>query len=282
LPLVTTSSADFRIDRHHVFPPSVLATAGWNTGESQYARKRVHEIANRIPLTQAGNLEIFDRPPSEYLTIVEKRYPGNLEKSLIPMNPELWKVENYEHFLAQRRQLIADATNEYMGSLLRAPQYATMLDLPSLIAQGEGPHLEFKARFHEGSGDYRLETATVKAIAGMLNGGGGKLLLGIKDDGETIGIEADYEKQGKQNRDGFEIELTNELGAKLGANTLPLIQIHFVTVNDHDVCVVEVNRSTKPVYMQEDGTPKFYVRMQNSTRPLDISEATEYIQDHFE
>jgi len=282
LPLVTTSSADSRIDRHHIFPSSVLAAAGWDTGESQYARKRVHEIANRIPLTQADNLEIFNGPPSEYLPIVEERYPGNLEKSLIPMNPELWKVENYEHFLAQRRHLIAETVNEYMESLLQAPQVVTTLDLPSLIAQGEGPFLEFKARFHGGSGDYRLETATVKAIAGMLNAGGGKLLLGVRDDGEVIGLEADYQKQGKQNRDGFAIELTNELGAKLGANTLPLIQVHFAEVDGHDVCVVEVDRSNKPVYAQEDGKPKFYVRMQNSTRPLDVSEAADYIQEHFE
>ena len=282
LPLVTTSNADFRIDRHHIFPSSVLAAAGWDTGESQYARKRVHEIANRIPLTRAGNLEIFDRPPSEYLPIVEERYPGNLEKSLIPMNPKLWKVENYEDFLARRRQLIADATNEYMESLLRAPRAAATLDLSSLVAQGEGSQLEFKARFHGGSSDYRLEMATVKAVAGMLNAEGGKLLLGVKDDGEIIGIEAGYEKQGKQNRDGFKVELTNELEAKLGVNALPLVQIYFVTANNHDVCVVEVDRGNKPVYVQEEGTSKFYVRTHNSTRPLDISEATEYIQDHFE
>lgn len=282
LPLVTTSSADFRIDRHHIFPSSVLAAAGWNTGESQYARKRVHEIANRIPLTQAGNLEIFDRPPSEYLPIVEERYPGNLERSLIPMNPELWRIENYEQFLAQRRHRIAAAINEHMESLMQAPQVPPALDVPSLIAQGEGPHLEFKARFHGGSGDYRLETATVKAVAGMLNAEGGRLLLGVKDEGEIIGLEADYQKQGKQNRDGFAIELTNELGAKLGANVLPLIQIHFTEVDGRDVCVVEVDRSDRPVYAQEDGVPRFYVRMQNSTRPLDISEITEYVQDRFE
>jgi hypothetical protein len=281
LPLVTTGSNNFRIDRHHIFPSSVLVAAGWDTGTNQYARKRVHEIANRIPLTQAGNLEIFDRPPSEYLPIVEERYPGNLERSMIPMNPKLWEVDRYEDFLAQRRMLIADAINEHIEGLLQGPEAAGRLDLPSLIAQEEGPQLEFKARFHGGHGDYRLETATTKAVAGMLNAEGGKLLLGVKDDGQVIGIEADYRKQGKQNRDGFAIELTNELGAKLGANALPLIQIYFATSAEHDVCIVEIDRSSKPVYMQEEGVPKFYVRMQNSTRPLDVEQATDYIKDHF-
>jgi hypothetical protein len=280
LPLVTTSNANFRIDRHHIFPKSVLADAGWDTGESQYARKRVHEIANRIPLTHEGNLEIFDQRPLEYLPIVEERYPGNLEKSLIPTNSNLWEVDNYEEFLARRRQLIAQAINDYMNSLLK-PRQEDASDLSRLIAQGEGSNLEFKARFHGGSADYRLEMATVKTVAGMLNADGGKLILGVKDDGEIIGIETDYKKQGKQNRDGFEIELTNELEAKLGANALPLIQIYFAEVEEHDICVVEVTPSGKPIYVHEHGTNKFYVRMQNSTRPLDVSAATEYVQDHF-
>lgn len=282
LPLVITSSSDFRIDRHHIFPKSFLVKDGWDTGESQYDKKRVHEIANRIPLTRAGNLEIFDQPPSDYLPMVEERYPGNLEKSLIPTNPKLWKIENYEEFLAQRRQLIADAINDYMRSLLEeSSDESEKIQVDSLIAQGEGPKIEFKARFHGGSQDYRLETASVKSIAGMLNNKGGILLIGVKDSGEIIGIEADYEQQGKANRDGFEIELTNEIAAKLGANVLPLIQVYFVSIENHDVCLVRIDRSSKPVYMKENGDSKFYVRLQNSTRPLSISDATEYIQKHF-
>jgi hypothetical protein len=281
LPLVTTSSEDFRIDRHHIFPSSFLDANGWDTGESQYARKRVHEIANRIPLTHAGNQEIFNHPPSEYLPIVEERYPGNLEKSLIPTNPNLWKVENYEEFLARRRQLLADGINEYMESLLE-PEAKPQLNLDRLIAQGENQQLEFKARFHGGSEAYRLETATVKAVAGLLNAEGGRVLLGVKDDGKIIGIESDYERQGKKNRDGFEIELSNELEAKLGANVLPLIQIRFERIQDHDICVMKVTPSAKPVYAKKGDTEEFYVRMQNSTRPLGIAEAAEYIQEHFD
>ena len=34
------------------------------------------------------------------------------------MNPELWKVDNYGHFLEARRALLADATNAFMAELL--------------------------------------------------------------------------------------------------------------------------------------------------------------------
>lgn len=117
LPLVKNTGAKYQIERHHIFPRSFLEKAGWDTGSSQYHKKRVHEIANRIPLTQQGNLEIFDQPPAEYLPLVEERYPGALEKSLVPQDPDLWRVENYEDFLRERRRLIAQAVNRFMKRL---------------------------------------------------------------------------------------------------------------------------------------------------------------------
>lgn len=117
LPLVKNTGAKYQIQRHHIFPRSVLEKAGWNTGSSQYDKKRVHEIANRIPLTQQGNLEIFDQEPAEYLPMVEEKYPGALEKSLVPTDPRLWQVEYYEEFLRERRRLISEAINRFMNEL---------------------------------------------------------------------------------------------------------------------------------------------------------------------
>jgi hypothetical protein len=281
LPLVTTNASLFSIRRHHIFPKSILEQVGWDTGSNHYHSKRVHEIANRIPLIQQGSLDIFDEPPAEYLPTVRKRYPETLRQSLIPENPNLWLVENYEEFLAQRRALIAEAINDFMQRLQTGHTPVEGPDIRTLIEGGENSSVEFKARFHGGSADYRLEVEVVKAVAGMLNAGGGKVLLGVKDDGTVIGVETDYAQQGKKNRDGFEIELTNQLAGKLGTNVLPLIQIKFETLAGHDICVIEVDPSARPVYMREGNTETFYVRTQNSTRPLALAKATLYIQEHF-
>jgi hypothetical protein len=281
LPLVETGSGDFSIQRHHIFPTSVLETAGWDTGGNPYHYKRVHEIANRIPLTRTGNLEIFDKAPSEYLPIVEDRYPGALERSLIPHNPKLWEVENFEAFLRQRRRLIADAINDYMTTLLMEKP-AEGPDVNTLIEEGETGKVEFKARLRGGGGSYHLERAVVKTVAGMLNAGGGKLLIGVADDGTVIGLDADYETLGKQNRDGFEIALSNLLAGKLGVNALPLIQIDFKSVNGREICIVTVDPSTFPVYVREGNEEQFYVRTHNATRPLNVSEAMEYVEGHFQ
>jgi hypothetical protein len=281
LPLVTTNAAHSSIQRHHIFPRHILEQAGWNTGSNHHDRKRVHEIANRIPLAQEGNPEIFDKPPAEYLPIVEERYPGNLERSLIPRNPGLWQVQNYESFLEQRRILIANAINEHMDRLRAGLSTPVQPDVKSLIQGGETAQVEFKPRFHGGGPEYNLEMAAVKAVAGMLNADGGKVLIGVKDDGTVLGLEADYQQQGKKNRDGFQIELTNQLAAKLGTNVLPLIQVEFHSVDGHDVCLIHANPSAHPVYVTEGADQAFYVRMQNSTRPLSLANATSYIQQHF-
>lgn len=118
LPLRQTSGDEFKLERHHIFPKSILGKHGWNTNGNHYARKRVHEIANRIPLTREGNMSIFNKSPKEYLPIVEEKYPGALEKSLIPQDRRLWEVENYEDFLRERRTLIAKEINKFMEQLL--------------------------------------------------------------------------------------------------------------------------------------------------------------------
>jgi hypothetical protein len=280
LPLVDTGSGDFSIQRHHIFPKSVLAAGGWDTGANQYHYKRVHEIANRIPLTRTGNLEIFDSAPSEYLPIVEQKYPGALKRSLIPENPNLWQLENYEAFLRQRRRLIAEAINDYMAELLaERPTHGP--DLRALIETGESGRVEFKARLRGGSGSYHLERAVVKAVAGMLNAEGGKVLIGVGDNGTVLGLETDYETLGKHNRDGFEVALSNLLKARVGVNALPLIRVDFESVNGRDICIVAVDASTEPVYVREGDEEEFYVRTHSATRPLNVSEAAEYIDKHF-
>lgn len=41
------------------------------------------------------------------MPVYAAKQPGALESHWIPMNPDLWKVENYEAFLKKRRELLA-------------------------------------------------------------------------------------------------------------------------------------------------------------------------------
>ena len=92
----------YSIQRHHIFPSSRLRSAGYDTGSNLHDRQRVNEIANRVPLTQSSNMEIFTSPPTEYLPQVEEDEPGNLAKAMIPQDPELCRIEDYPQFLAAK------------------------------------------------------------------------------------------------------------------------------------------------------------------------------------
>ena len=96
---------------HHIFPKKVLR-------KHNYTRPQINAIGNFTFITQEANLKISAKSPSEYLEEVEKRHPGSVESHWIPMDKELWQVENYLEFLAARRELLAKAANDFLESLL--------------------------------------------------------------------------------------------------------------------------------------------------------------------
>jgi predicted HTH transcriptional regulator len=54
-----------------------------------------------------------------------------------------------------------------------------------------------------------------------------------------------------------------------------------VEIDEKDVCWVRVEPSSKPVYVEDDGNVKFYVRIGNSTQPMNAEELTEYVSKHW-
>jgi len=96
---------------HHIFPKALLY-------KYDYQRAEVNAIANFTFLTQSTNLQVSDRHPSEYLAGFAEKHPGVIESHWIPMGRELWKPERYLDFLAARRQLLADAANEFLDTML--------------------------------------------------------------------------------------------------------------------------------------------------------------------
>lgn len=96
---------------HHIFPKSLLSKAG-------YPKSEVNAIANLTFLTQETNLKVSNRHPSEYFEAFEQTQPGAIATHWIPMERSLWQIENYRDFLTARRELLAQAANKFLNSLL--------------------------------------------------------------------------------------------------------------------------------------------------------------------
>lgn len=100
-----------RLELHHIFPKALLYKHG-------YERPDVNALANFTFLTKETNLHVSDRDPAEYLDEFAASQPGVIESHWMPMDRNLWKVENYRDFLAARRELLAKAANDFLDSLL--------------------------------------------------------------------------------------------------------------------------------------------------------------------
>jgi len=67
----------------------------------------------------------------------------------------------------------------------------------------------------------------------------------------------------------------------LGKENRPYAKIWFESLEDKTIAVVKVSRSPNPVYIRFEGKEEFYIRLGNSSHPLNVREATTYIKDHW-
>lgn len=156
------------------------------------------------------------------------------------------------------------------------------LSLDDIIAAGENSNCEFKSTLRwdlkEGKKNKNLEFVIVKTIVGLMNSKGGILVIGVDDNGSIHGLEDDYKTLHKPSRDGFELHLGNIVQSIIGGALSYLINVNFTSKEGKDVCIVTVQPSPAPVWIQREGKNEFYVRSGNQTRPFDNRETTEYVK----
>ena len=92
------------IDRHHIFPKHYLEKIGYKEDRDR------NQVANYTYIDYPTNIEISDKPPSEYvsyfrLKLGEENYKKTCAENALPENFE--KME-YQQFLVQRRKLMAE------------------------------------------------------------------------------------------------------------------------------------------------------------------------------
>ena len=119
------------LEMHHIFPKDVL--------KGQYDFRERNAIANYCFLRKDTNIRIGARPPSEYFPEIEARHPGALESQWIPMDRELWRVENYPQFLQERQRLLAEAANAMLDALRHETTPAAPAPMPAEAAPPPAP-----------------------------------------------------------------------------------------------------------------------------------------------
>jgi hypothetical protein len=194
--------------------------------------------------------------------------------------------EELKHILATF-PIVSEQTKRLILETFRNWKPASDDPLMRMISRGEHLRLEFKetARWdvRREQINKELEHVIVRTVAAFMNSEGGTLLIGVTDSGATPGLARDYRTLGKkQGADAYENWLTTRLLESMGKDRTRLLKISFLRIEGNEICRVDVERSTRPVFVHDpQGHERLYVRAGNSTRELSVSEALDYCHDHF-
>ncbi len=89
---------------HHIFPKDLLTKVyGDKIGEMDI-ETAYDSVANITIISSEANEKIGSKRPNEYLRRLAEHSPQLLETHCIPLDQELWKADNYELFIAERRK----------------------------------------------------------------------------------------------------------------------------------------------------------------------------------
>jgi len=287
-PLDITHGEIYSIQNHHIFPSSKLWKTGKYNSKNIVHKLLVNDIANRAFITASTNISIINNKlPAEYFKdIINSFGEITLKKQLIPLDRNLWKIENYELFLKKRRHIIVQEINNYLDSFIFEEEEEREIEIKDLINMGESNILEYKSSirwdYNENRINKDLEKVILKTVCGFLNNQGGTLLIGVDDSGNAIGIESDLLTINRKDKDGYFQFLTNKIHEYIGAEILQYIDIKFEKYDEKTICILNIDRSPQPVFLRENNKMIFYTRMGNTTKSLDAEEQHNYIQLHWQ
>jgi hypothetical protein len=274
--IIGTKSA---LEQHHLFPRGYLEEIGVTD------LKQINQIANFAPIEWPSNIKIGKKPPASYVPPLDGALSAKQREQLYFWHalPHLWWELPYDEFLIERRTRMADvihaAWRQLTGDLPETEQAA--VSVAELIAGGEGDAVEFKStlrtNLHTGQPDEKMHLAVLRTIAGFLNAKGGTLLVGVADDGEVLGLDAD----GFPNEDKMGLHLVNLIKDRIGDVFLPYVHQHFEEQDGQRVLMIRCESGPKAAFVKDGAAQRFYVRGGNSTAELVGASVTDYVKQRF-
>lgn len=153
----------------------------------------------------------------------------------------------------------------------------------------EGEKVEFKSSIVYPAGgiepdiDKQIQIIT-KTIAGFQNADGGKLYIGVNDSGNVIGIKHDLpfinssevdDFSYPKNKDGYQSKIRISIKKLLGNISNSKVNISFDSDEDKEYCLIDIQPSDYPVFMQGI---KLFQRAGNMTQLLRGEDITYFVE----
>lgn len=152
-------------------------------------------------------------------------------------------------------------------------------EINQLIKAGESTSLEFKstmrANLKTGKNGKEIELAWLKSVVAFMNSDGGILLIGVADDGEILGLEADN----FANEDKSRLHFKNLLNNHIGAEFTRFISVKLLSIREKSVFVIECERVRQPVFLKVGKNEDFLIRSGPSSTKLSMSQMVKYLSE---
>jgi len=226
-------------------------------------------------------------------------------KSLPIQLPEIAEqkkfVENYKRLNNARKlideiaendfQILSDCAkfSESMASLADKTEITeskSAQEIREIIKHGESISAEFKESFSMhtkgdliGEASRNVQLSTLKNIVGLLNTErGGKILIGVTDDGKICGIDTELKKLRKGVIDNYLLHLCNNINERIGTNFSAFVEPKIVEVGGKLVCLIDCSPSHEPCHLNDSD---FYLRTGPRSDKLTGPNLISYIRNRF-
>jgi len=196
-----------------------------------------------------------------------------------PFEPEVVKsrIKTIVSVLEEKKKLKIQIEN-LQGSIV-SPK--SELEIEHIISCGETNKIEFKSTLRQNlytkKNEARIENQCLKTVVGFLNAKGGYLLVGIDDEGNSLGLNAD----GFKNNDKLLLHWFYLLKETIGTDLIQLIESEILPYKEKQILFIKCKSASRPVFFSREGEEYFYVRVGNSTQSLKPSEMLDYVDDHY-
>jgi hypothetical protein len=147
-----------------------------------------------------------------------------------------------------------------------------------MISAGENSTQEFKSTLRTNlktdKPDKAIELAWLKSVTAFMNSEGGTLLVGINDESNIEGIEAD----GFENQDKCRLHVKNLINQHIGAEFSRHIDCNLQIVNGKTIVVITCEKATDPVFLKVGKNEDFFIRSGPSSIRLSMSKMVQYLK----
>ena len=160
-------------------------------------------------------------------------------------------------------------------------------EINKALSYGENSFIEFKPslvyNFKTKKAAIGVKYIVAKVICSFLNSNGGKVIIGVNDDGNIQGLEHDFSLKTKDNEfDFFRLEFENLLYQFFDKSVYALIKADFKTDYDKPIFVISVQPSGTPVFLKKKDLKEFYIRTTTSSIEIkDKEEIVKYCFSHW-